>query len=193
MAKNGLQLLARFSLTPNKLGLCGQANIDTKIIDCIKTGKCEGLLSHLEGFKTQLPYLKTLAQVTDKNYLDYEVIEAYWLGNDLLDQFLKTNYFSLYIKCLKQLELPDFFIESIVKHPPKIFIPFHLASILIPLLPMKNLNKFQDQIEKCRISLKQDEGGQKIAVHWETTAKVLTEREAANLAKWTKIVTDSIN
>jgi len=193
MPKNGLQLLARFSLTPNKLGLCGRTQIEVEIKECIDKGNCQNLLTQISGFKTQLPYLQTIAEIAQKDYLDYEVIEAYWLGNDLLDQFLKTNYFSLYIKYLKQLELPDFFIESIEKHPPKIFIPFHLTSILVPLLPMKNLNKFKDQIEKCRISLKQDEGGQKIAVHWETAAKVLTKREAVNLAKWTKIVTDSIN
>jgi len=124
-----LELISRFAFCPNNLGYCGLESASKKFVDCVSQGRCEDVAEELPEFKVLHPYLQMIAEVTGKHWLDYEVAEAYWLGNDLLKKFGNEHYEVLMEWFLKQ-GLPDFFVEEIRSERPKTFIPIHLFNIL---------------------------------------------------------------
>jgi hypothetical protein len=206
MNPTGLQLLARFSLPPNRLGYCGDENINPALIRCINHGEADPVLLKLPSFKSQLPYLKTIAEVTGLDYLDYQVVEAYWLGNDLLNQF-KSDHYQIFLKHLNSLNLPDFYLHSMSLKQPEFFIPFHLYSVHLAV-PMKISPPIQHQIDQCMISwgkvtpktISENhyypecdpdiKVGDLAAFHWNSVVKILTLEEVENLKYWThKVMT----
>lgn len=199
-----LQLMARFSLPPNKLGYCGRNQVTEQLLACINEGQCDWLNEEIAGFRSQLPYLKTIATVTGKDYLDYEVIEAYWLGNDLLKQFSNEHY-PILLRQLEELGLPDFYIHTLKKKVPNRFIPFHLFSVQhMNQLPANTNLDLASLIDNCRIRwervasdqrlatsdqvLGDLKAGDVVAIHWQTAVKKLTKREVNNLMKWSAIL-----
>lgn len=77
---------SRYSFGPNRLHYCGSdANKEFKeLIE--KSGDDFGLEYLLKQFKTLFPYLKKIAAANGiKDPFDEKVVEAYWLGNELLE------------------------------------------------------------------------------------------------------------
>ena len=83
---HGVLRCARYAFSPNKLKYCGPdknselfSYIEAKISD-------QGLVELLDDFKVMYPYLKLIA---DENGIvdpfDERVVEAYWIGNELLE------------------------------------------------------------------------------------------------------------
>jgi len=124
-----LQLCSCFALQPNSLGYCGRDSAPAKLSQCIIKGECDGVIEELEQFIVLNPYLQTISEITGHDPFSYEVIEAYWLGNDLLNQ-IKTQHYDLLVKNLADNGVPDFLIEEIQNKKPKQFIPIHLFNIL---------------------------------------------------------------
>jgi len=126
---NSLDLISRFAFSPNKLGYCGLDSAQQAFYDCIVDGRCSTVREEVKQFKGLYPYLKTIGEVLDKDWLDYEVVEAYVLGNDCLKKF-KVEHYDLLVKNLADQGLPGFFIEEVAKKKPKAFIPLHLFNVL---------------------------------------------------------------
>jgi hypothetical protein len=124
-----LQLASRFALPPNSLGYCGKDSAPEKFKRCVISGDCIGVEEEIEKFPVFYPYLKTIAEITDKPIFSYEVIESYWLGNDCLNQAKPEDYSLLLDKFLKQ-GVPNFFVEELRSEQPKEFIPMHLFQVL---------------------------------------------------------------
>jgi len=72
----GLELAALFSSAPNALGLCGPSGFDTS--------DKKRLLSQMKKFRAPYAYLSLIAKANNRKPFDYGVVEAFWLGNDLL-------------------------------------------------------------------------------------------------------------
>ena len=76
---------ARFAYPPNELGYCGPADhlalleyVDAAVVD-------GGLVQAAAGFGGAWPYLTLIAAANEiSDPLDSRVVEAYWIGNDLL-------------------------------------------------------------------------------------------------------------
>jgi uncharacterized protein DUF6390 len=89
-AKNRLEidgptLFARYAYPPNALGYCGPE--DNGALLQRGAGSGGGDLTALaRAFDGAWPYLEFIAQLTGRSPLDYEVVEAYWLGTRLLDE-----------------------------------------------------------------------------------------------------------
>lgn len=83
----GPLLFARFAFPPNRLGLCGPES-GQSLPERVRTGRPDPELSRIaQQFEGAYPYLELIAAengVADP--LDARVVEAYWLGNDLLGQ-----------------------------------------------------------------------------------------------------------
>jgi hypothetical protein len=81
----GPLLFARFAFPPNHLGLCGPETGDT-LPDRVRTGRPDPELSRIaQQFEGAYPYLELIAAENGlADPLDARVVEAYWLGNDLL-------------------------------------------------------------------------------------------------------------
>jgi hypothetical protein len=76
-----------FSLMPNRLGYCGGPD-QGELRDYYVASQADaGLDRLLHKFEGAMPYLRLIAQANGlTNPLTREVVEAYWLGNSLLDR-----------------------------------------------------------------------------------------------------------
>jgi hypothetical protein len=82
----GALLFARYAYPPNALGLCGADETRT-LLEYAAAGASDGGLVQLaRSFEGAWPYLRLIAdanRIVDP--LDPRVVEAYWVGNALLD------------------------------------------------------------------------------------------------------------
>ncbi len=124
-----LQLCSHFALQPNMLGYCGQESAPAKLVRCIQGGKCTSVQEELKQFIVLNPYLQTIAEITGKDPFSYEVVEAYWLGNDIL-KHIESEHYNILLKHLIKQGVPEFLIQEIIDKKPQKFIPIHLFNIL---------------------------------------------------------------
>ncbi|MEM4663120.1 MAG: DUF6390 family protein [Candidatus Diapherotrites archaeon] len=78
----------KYAFVPNKLGYCGKSDFSKLCIDFIKNPKdtsIEQIVSHLKSFKAMYNYMSLIAKHNSLDVFSPEVIEAYWLGNSLLE------------------------------------------------------------------------------------------------------------
>ncbi len=81
----GALLFARYAYPPNALGLCGADSPGT-LLEYGDAGESDGGLAELaRTFEGAWPYLTLIAEASRiEDPLDPRVVEAYWVGNDLL-------------------------------------------------------------------------------------------------------------
>lgn len=127
--KKALQLESRFSLPPNSLGYCGKETAAYKFKECIINGNCKGVKEEVKNFIVLNPYLEFLSKITKKPKFSYEIIEGYWIGNNILKK-AKSQDYNLLLKYFLKQGVPDFFVEELKDKQPKIFIPSHLFQVL---------------------------------------------------------------
>ena len=124
-----LQLVSRFALSPNQLGYCGRGTAGERFKNCIQNGVSTKVTEEVRKFIVLWPYLKTSGKSFKKDPFNYEVIESYCLGNDLLKKSKLKDYLSLLENFEKQ-GVPDWLIKDLKNHKPKKFIPTHLFQVL---------------------------------------------------------------
>jgi hypothetical protein len=83
----GPLLFARYAYPPNALGLCG-ADVRRTLLEYGAAGESDGGLVELaQTFEGAWPYLELIAGTNGiADPLDPRVVEAYWVGNRLLDR-----------------------------------------------------------------------------------------------------------
>lgn len=83
----GALLFARYAFPPNELGYCGPAD-SRQLLGYGAAGLVDpGLAALARRFEGAWPYLELIAGATGiPDPLDYRVVEAYWVGNSLLDR-----------------------------------------------------------------------------------------------------------
>lgn len=85
---DGAVLFARFAYPPNALGYCGPADADALLISAaegIQVGEPD-LRRLARRFEGAWPYLQLIAAANGtSDPLDAGVVEAYWIGNRMLD------------------------------------------------------------------------------------------------------------
>lgn len=82
----GLRRFAGYAMAPNERGYCGPD--DPELLRAyLRNGSADdGLAALARAFDGPLPYLQIIADATGiAEVFDPRVVEAYWLGNDLLD------------------------------------------------------------------------------------------------------------
>jgi len=83
-ATSGPIRFARFAMPPNRLGYCGPG--DDALSPYVGGHQDDGLREIAAGFEGAFPYLRLLAGSNRRaDPLDAAVVEAYWIGNELLD------------------------------------------------------------------------------------------------------------
>lgn len=90
---DGLLLFAQFAFMPNRLGYCG-GDVNAELLACLKAGvPDDGLRRHLCAFAGAYPYLRLIAESAGiPDPFDRQVVEAYWIGNALLEVVDWTRY-----------------------------------------------------------------------------------------------------
>jgi Family of unknown function (DUF6390) len=81
MSAAGALLFARYAYPPNELGYCGPAGA-AAMLEPAATRDLERRARQFEGAWSYLEFIAESAGIADP--LDVAVVEAYWLGNDLL-------------------------------------------------------------------------------------------------------------
>ena len=84
---NGPLRFARYAYPPNELGYCGP-DAAGQLLEQVAAGAADGDLRRLlRGFEGAWPYLELIAAANRiGDPLDDRVVEAYWVGNALLDR-----------------------------------------------------------------------------------------------------------
>ena len=121
----GVRLAARFSLATNRLKYCGPADAEPSLYRAIVEGTdLEPARGALERFEALEPYLRAIGAKHDLDPFDVRVIEAYWIGNDLLDPFDREDFTRL-LGDLTGRGLPRSFAGVLVERLPEHPIPHH--------------------------------------------------------------------
>lgn len=90
---NGALLFSRYAYPPNELGYCGPDDAQS-LLEYGASGLVDaGLGSIARGFSGAWPYLELISQAADiADPLDLRVVEAYWVGNPLLEKVDMTVF-----------------------------------------------------------------------------------------------------
>lgn len=90
---DGLQLFARYAYPPNELGYCGPED-HRALLDYGVAGVTDRGLGELaRGFHGPWPYLTLLAGAAGlDDPFDRRLVEAYWVGNELLDRVTMHDF-----------------------------------------------------------------------------------------------------
>lgn len=85
---------SRYAFGPNRLHYCGP-DASSEIAAHIKHNESDpALATLLTQFQTMYPYLKKIAEANHiESPFDVRVVEAYWIGNDLLDHVSKQDFY----------------------------------------------------------------------------------------------------
>lgn len=184
MDTKALQLACQFALPPNSLGYCGSKTGTKRLKNCIESGVCDHVEEELKKFIVLYPYIKTIGEITGLNPFSYEVIEAYCLGNGLLEK-IKNEHYEILLKNFEKQNVPSWLIKELRDKPPKKFIPTHTFQVLFVGVGRASgsVPFNQKTINNCLITLRGNS-----AYHWGKKIRILTKEEKEKLVFWTKEV-----
>lgn len=100
---DGILRCSRYAFGPNRLHFCGP-DANSELLAYIEQGATDpGLEKMLSAFNTLYPYLELIAHSNGiKDPFDERVVEAYWIGNELLE---KVERQALYRNLIEEHEL----------------------------------------------------------------------------------------
>jgi uncharacterized protein DUF6390 len=222
----------RYGFMPNRLRYCGGDDNRTLFEYAVAGVSDDGLTPLLRQFSGALPYLKLIARCNGiADPFDPRVVEAYWLGNELLEGVeVRQLYDSLLERFAKQLGNPRT-RDLVLGKAPAGARPHHAFHVLDVHSRVGELASTLSTLESCRVSwghvvrvegtevvvlsqplvlesgrlslgaprtervLRQVEGrgfadaavaGDWVSIHWGWVCEVLSERQRANLERYTR-------
>lgn len=126
----GLARCARYALPTTERRFCGPEVAPEALRTLLTTGRgVEAARRSLRRFEALHPYLEFLAEEADRDPFDAEVVEAYWLGNDLLERDWRGAYPRLLERLVGRGLVPSFAAalrESLPSDP----VPCHTFHVL---------------------------------------------------------------
>jgi hypothetical protein len=123
--KDGLELAIRFSFITNKLQYCGPGSAQHVFLYYLEhKDNADDVREAFSRFEGLWSYLTSIAEKHKKDPLDYDVVEAYWIGNSLLDSFSREDNANI-IRKLTARGLPKSIGEACIKKLPEGFVPHH--------------------------------------------------------------------
>jgi hypothetical protein len=156
MTTDGLLRCSRYAFGPNRLHYCGpDANqelfsyIDHEVAD-------PGLEHILKEFKTMFPYLRLIADANAiRDAFDERVVEAYWIGNGLLDH-VRTSVFYRHLHDEQQLHkrIGNDALQLLGKKVVAGAVPHHSFHVLDVWQRTGHLEREHtlESMDSCRIS-----------------------------------------
>jgi len=149
---SGLLLFIRYAFMPNHLGYCG-GNENEVLFEHATDGRADPRLGPmLVKFTGAVPYLRTIAAANGiADPFDARVVEAYWLGNELLDGVEAAD---LYRSLDERFgtHLPPRVRQQVLHKPPAGAKPFHLFHVLDVYRHLESDSVGMAAMESCRIS-----------------------------------------
>jgi hypothetical protein len=149
---SGLLLFIRYAFMPNHLGYCGGDENDVLLEHAVDGRPDPRLASMLVKFTGAVPYLRTIAAANGiGDPFDARVVEAYWLGNELLD---RVDAADLYRSLDERFgsQLPPRLRAQVLRKPPAGAKPYHLFHVLDVYRHLESELVGMAAMESCRIS-----------------------------------------
>lgn len=149
---SGLLLFIQYGFMPNHLGYCG-GNENQLLLEHAVAGDADPALgSLLAKFTGAYPYLRTIADSNGiANPFDSRVVEAYWIGNPLLDR-VGVRELSRSIEDRFGRQLTPRLREQILGKAPQGARPFHLFHVIDVYRHLESKEISMAAMENCRIS-----------------------------------------
>jgi len=154
---DGVARCTRYAFGPNRLHLCGP-DMNHEVLAYLAAGASDDGLTHiLRGFQTLYPYLKSIAHANHiRDPFNARVIEAYWIGNELLDTITPRRYYR-YITEIKQFKRTpstnrsfDTLAEKL-RHGATMHHNFHVLNVWQSMERAQKTDTLEN-MDKCRIS-----------------------------------------
>lgn len=124
---NGILACGRYAYRPNKLNYCGPDE-NKFLFEYLQAGEDDGgLAGILKKFETLFPYLRLIARENKtENIFDAQISEAYWLGNDLLENIKMARFYEHLSDGLKlKKKLPSQELQMLSGKIPQGASPHH--------------------------------------------------------------------
>ncbi|MEM3684211.1 MAG: DUF6390 family protein [Conexivisphaerales archaeon] len=156
--KEGIILHAKHAYMPNSLGFCGPDE-GGRILEHLQEGKVsEQLISDLMKFEAAYPFIRMIAESTGKDVFDYEVPEAYWIGNSLLEKVTVEDFYRFTHSTLKRRDREA--VKKVFKAGEADLLPHHTMYVMMSLaFPMvkggptvESEKRIVEQMDNCRVS-----------------------------------------
>lgn len=160
----GELLHAKHAFPPNNLGYCGPDDRGRIQEYLHNHSDGESLVPLLSKFEAAYPFVQMIAKSTGKKPFDYEVTEAYWVGNSLLDYVEPAEFFEFAHQGLttsrkmvgKKDGLKKEEAKSIFRELGSMAKPHHTFYVLGMYARASeksgNKNKLLNLMDSCRIS-----------------------------------------
>ncbi|MDD5147834.1 MAG: DUF6390 family protein [Candidatus ainarchaeum sp.] len=150
---SALQFACRYSLVPNELGYCGKEKAFLEFGKFLKNPeekKIPEIKNLLGSFFGLHSYLDLIARANNKNVFDPEVLEAYWLGNRLLENVPRAGI-SRAILHLEKYGLPEKIAEQKAISLPEGALPHHSLHVLHVNFVTRKLRPLVRNLSDCLI------------------------------------------
>jgi hypothetical protein len=234
----GLRLASRFSSITNRLRYCGpkDAYKDFYLLLSGKKYDRKKITEHFIKYEGLYVYFKALSEKHNLDIFDYRVVEAYWLGNELLDGFSRDELRDI-LNGLTQRGLPKEYAETLSVKLPFNMNPHHSFNVLFvgvgkttgsvptnlltmnkcsisvgkvheitqrqlvvsvnPLVMHEELLSYGkpeiQYVEHDELFTPKLKKGDMVALHWDFACKILEDKEADNIVKYTQKNIESLN
>jgi hypothetical protein len=150
---DALELAARYSFMPNRLRYCGPEDADMLLFDYVITKKEKAKVREiLDRFEALSLYLGLIAAKNGLDKFDKKVIEAYWIGNDLLDAVKPEDIRQMILTDFIKKGLPKSMAQKLSKNLPAAITAHHSFHVMHIHSITGKLKFTFSNIDKCRIS-----------------------------------------
>jgi len=150
---NSLARACKYSVIPNRLGFCGPPQSFKKLLPFIESPqqeKTKEIKAILSQFNALYPYLELIAQSNSLNPFDAAVIEAYWIGNSLLEN-VSQRELQRTILSFQNFGFPREIAEKKAASLPDEVLPHHSFHVLYITFISPKLEKLVRNFDNCMI------------------------------------------
>ncbi|MGI9021935.1 MAG: DUF6390 family protein [Acidimicrobiales bacterium] len=148
----GLVLFIRYAFMPNHLGYCGGNDAEVLLEHAAEGRGDTRLAPLLAKFSGAFPYLRTIAAANGiADPFDTRVVEAYWLGNDLLTG-VEAADLNRSLEERFGAQLTPALRAQLLRKPPQGAKPFHLFHVVDVYRHLESQEVGMAAMENCRIS-----------------------------------------
>jgi len=198
----GLIRTCKYSFAPNSLGYCGAKDFSVLFERFIKEPSKQAACKVKEALRSFVglhSYLSLIAKHNSLSEFDESVIEAYWLGNSLLEnvpvkavrELIEKKFVTLplYIRQQKACFLKQ---HAYVQHSFHVlFIQFLtpkvaplVSNLSIALIHENNELKLKEKLFNVENRfIEEPKKGMLISVHWNNAVEEISEEQQKNLKK----------
>ncbi|MBT4352701.1 hypothetical protein HOD20_09275 [archaeon] len=127
-----ITFVTKYSFITNKLKYCGPDDSYIKFLEYIKNPNeklASEIRNYMKRFEGLYPYLDLISKKTNLDFLSEKVVEAYWIGSDLLDDFDENDLKEM-ITALSKRGLPKSYAKKLCDGVPKGMVPHHSFNVI---------------------------------------------------------------